>query len=46
MVTAHLTVAELGLDLKEYEQVVEIINLFISLYYLPTLSARLLNESL
>ena len=46
IVTAHLTIAGLGLSSIEYEQVVEAINLFISLYHSPTLSALLLNESL
>ena len=46
MVTAYPTVAGLGLGLIEYEQVVEVINLFISLYHSPTLLASLLNESL
>ena len=46
MVTNHQTIAGLGLGLIEYEQVVEAINLLISLYHLLTLLALLLNESL
>ena len=46
MVTAHPTVAGLGLGLIEYEQAVEAINLFISLYHSPTPSALLSNKSL
>ena len=46
MVTTHPTVVGLGLSSIEYKQVVEAINLFISLYHSPTSSAPLLNESL
>ena len=46
IVTAHLTVAGLGLGSMEYERVVEVVNLFILLYHSSTPSAPLLNESL
>ena len=46
MIMVHPTVGGLGLGSLELEQMVEAVNLFISLYLLPTLSSNLICDSL
>ena len=46
MITSHVAVRELGLGSLEVKQIIEAINLIISLFNLPTLVSYLLRESL
>ena len=46
IISTHETVEGLGLGSMEYEQIVEAINLFVSLYQSPTPSVYLLHDSL
>ena len=46
MITSYVAVRDLGLGSLEVEQIVEVVNLIISLFESPTLASYLLRESL